>query len=48
MSLVAANVRLGLGNGTTDFVVVENGYGTLLITPAGVAGAIMATVRVRD
>jgi hypothetical protein len=42
--VAAANVSLRLGNGTTDFVRVSDGRGALLITPAGLAGTISATV----
>ncbi|MCX5669694.1 MAG: hypothetical protein NTU94_00015, partial [Planctomycetota bacterium] len=46
--IAASNVRLGLGSGTTDYVVVEDGGGSLLITSAGVAGRLQATVRVQN
>ncbi|HXG49304.1 MAG TPA: hypothetical protein VNO52_16895, partial [Methylomirabilota bacterium] len=42
--VAAANVSLRLGNGTTDFVRVSDGRGALLITQAGLAGSLAATV----
>ena len=39
-----ANLGLRLGDGTTDFVVVSGGNGALVISPAGFAGTLAATV----
>jgi hypothetical protein len=46
--LSAAHVSMGLGNGTTDYVVVENGSGSLIVTSAGLAGQIQADVSVQN
>ncbi len=42
--LAASNVSLNLGNGTTNFVQVTNGQGSFLLTSAGFAGQLSATV----
>jgi len=41
-----ANLSIGLGDGTTDFVTVTNGEGSFLLTAAGMAGQIGGTVNV--
>jgi hypothetical protein len=46
--IAASHVRLGRGSGTTDYGVVEDGHGSLLIASAGVAGQLQATVRVQN
>ncbi len=44
LRIAATNVSIGLGDGTTDLLSVTNGSGSLLLTPAGVAGSFAATV----
>ncbi|MCX5669737.1 MAG: hypothetical protein NTU94_00230, partial [Planctomycetota bacterium] len=44
--VAAANVGLSLGNGSQEFVKVANGTGSFLLTSAGLAGRIGATVSV--
>ena len=39
-----AGLHVGLGDGTTDFVSVDNGTGGFLLTPTGIAGNVSATV----
>ena len=46
LKIAAANVELRLGDGTTDFVVVTEGTGLFLISPAGFAGELSANVAV--
>ncbi|MEK7414136.1 MAG: hypothetical protein AAB263_12550, partial [Planctomycetota bacterium] len=42
------NVSLRLGDGTTDYVVVSGGQGTFLITQAGLAGKVTATLALQN
>jgi hypothetical protein len=42
--VTAANVSVGLGDGTTDFVSVTNGRGALLLGAGGLAGELSAEV----
>jgi hypothetical protein len=44
LKVTAANVALGLGDGTTDFVSVTNGSGAFVLTNTGLAGKLAATV----
>ncbi len=46
VKLTLANVYLGLGDGTTDFVSVSNGSGQLTITAVGISGNFSGTVAV--
>ena len=39
---------IGLGDGTTNYVVVSNGQGVFLFTPGGLAGQLSATVTVQN
>ena len=48
VKIMASKVHLGLGDGTTEFVSLDNGRGSLIITPAGVAGEIAADVAVKN
>jgi hypothetical protein len=46
--IAAANVSMGLGNGTTDYVVVEHGSGSLIVTSAGIAGQVSAEISIQN
>lgn len=43
-TVIASNVSLSLGDGTTSFVSVTNGEGALLLTSAGLAGQLSGTI----
>ncbi|HXG49000.1 MAG TPA: VCBS repeat-containing protein, partial [Methylomirabilota bacterium] len=44
LRMAAADVELRLGDGSTDFVVVTNGRGNFVLSAAGVAGSLSASV----
>ena len=44
LRIAATNVSIGLGDGTTNFLSITNGHGSLLLTPQGVAGSFAASV----
>ena len=44
--VIASNVNVGLGDGTTDFLTLTNGSAVLLLKQAGLAGRIGGTVSV--
>jgi len=46
--IAVSDLRLGLGDGSRDYVVVENGEGSLLIYNKGIAGSISADIRIQN
>ncbi len=46
--LTIANLTLALGDGATTYLQLSDGSGTLLVTPAGIAGRLSVQVDVND
>src|SRR5262249_5482263 len=46
ISIAAANVHLGLGDGSRDLVTVDGAAGFFVVTPSGLAGSLSGTAAV--